>query len=224
VPASYLEDPLQALCTAGRYRRCSLAAAHHAPEERANHGHLAFPAVHSRRHFARSGHRHCLGAAGTRRRGQRPPRQSMLPLIMSIGSPGFRPGGAGRPPRVLPVMCGNCGTDRHLTIRSVTHLPDDPADVELVSYTCDRCRRFSEHPAWVADLAEILARVEQTGDVLILGGHYMHCGQPMEKARSELRRLSAAQFTSGEAEDSLDVYLSTRVLRCVCGFQMEVPE
>lgn len=27
MPAFRLEDPLQALCTAGRYRRCSLAAA-----------------------------------------------------------------------------------------------------------------------------------------------------------------------------------------------------
>lgn len=142
---------------------------------------------------------------------------------MSLGSPGFRPDGAG-PARVLPVMCGRCGTDRHLTIRSVTDIPDCPADVVMVAYTCSRCRRFSEHPAQVADLSAVLGRREQSGDVLIFGGHYMHCGQPMQKAGSELRRLSAPLSTEDAAEDTLDVYLSTRVLRCPCGFQMELPE
>jgi hypothetical protein len=142
---------------------------------------------------------------------------------MSLEFHGFRPDGAGRPPRVLPVMCAHCGTDRHLTIRSVTDLPDRPADVVLASYTCRRCRRFSEHPARVADLSIVLGR-EQTDDVLIFGGHYMHCGQPMEKASSELRRLTAPLSTDDAADDALDVYLSTKVIRCVCGFQMELPE
>jgi hypothetical protein len=46
----------------------------------------------------------------------------------------------------------------------------------------------------------------------------------MARAGSELRRLSAPLSTEGAAEDTLDVYLSTRVLRCSCGFQMELPE
>lgn len=129
----------------------------------------------------------------------------------------------------MPVTCDRCGTDRHLTIRSLADVPGEPVDVVLVAYTCGRCRLFREHPAYVADLSVILSRPEQTGDVLIFGGHYMHCGRPMESTGSELRRLSAPLSTDGSsAEDSgrgaLDVYLSTRVLRCVCGFQMELPE
>lgn len=58
---------------------------------------------------------------------------------------------------------------------------------------------------------------------MIFGAHYMHCGQPMEKAGSELRILCAPLSTEGAAEDALDVYLSTRVLRCTCGFQIELP-
>ena len=142
---------------------------------------------------------------------------------MSLGFHGFRHDGAGRRP-VLPVMCGNCGTDHHLTIRSVTDLPGGQPDVVMVSYTCGRCGTFSEHAAQVADLSLVLARPEQAGDVLIFGSHYMHCGQPMKKAGSELRRLSAPLSTEDEAEDALGVYLSTRVLRCDCGFQMELPE
>ncbi|MDP9696933.1 UNVERIFIED_ORG: hypothetical protein J2X79_004516 [Arthrobacter globiformis] len=142
---------------------------------------------------------------------------------MENRSPGFRPDGAGRA-RVLPVMCDRCGTDRHLKIRSVSDVPGYPAGVVLAAYTCDRCWLFSEHPAQVADLSAVLGRRDQTGDVLVFGGHYMHCGQPMQKARSELRRLSAPVSTEGAAEDTLDVYLSTRILRCSCGFQMELPE
>jgi hypothetical protein len=141
---------------------------------------------------------------------------------MSLGFHGFRHGG-GRP-RVLPVMCGKCGTDRHLTIRSVEDLPGRPSDVVMVSYTCNQCGTFSEHPAQVADLSMVLARPEQTGDVLIFGSHYIHCGQPMKKAGSELRKLSAPVSTERATEDALGVYLSTRVLRCACGFQMELPE
>ena len=70
----------------------------------------------------------------------------------------------------------------------------------------------------------VLARPEQARDVLIFGSHYMHCGQPMKKAGSELRRLSAPLSTEDQTEDALGVYLSTRVLRCDCGFQMELPE
>lgn len=99
-----------------------------------------------------------------------------------------------------------------------------PSDVVMVAYTCSRCQHFSEHPAQVSDLSAILGRREQKGDVLIFGGHYMHCGQPMHKAGSEVRRLSAPLSTEVAADDTLDVYLSTRVLRCTCGFQMELPE
>jgi hypothetical protein len=142
---------------------------------------------------------------------------------MALGFHGFRQDGTGRH-RVPPVMCGHCGTDRHLTIRSVTGLQHSPPEIVLVSYTCSRCGLFSEHPAQAADLSMVLARADQTGDVLIFGGHYIHCGQPMRKAGSELRRLSAPLSTESTDGHTLDVYLATRVLRCECGFQMELPE
>ncbi|MDQ0864701.1 hypothetical protein [Arthrobacter globiformis] len=135
----------------------------------------------------------------------------------------FRGDGAGRH-RVPPVMCGNCGTDRNLIIRSVTDMPAQPPEVVLVSYTCSRCGTFDEHPAQAVDLNQVLARPEQAADVLILGSNYMHCRQPMEQAGSELRKLSVPVSTEEGAKDALGVYLSTRVLRCDCGFQMELPE
>jgi hypothetical protein len=62
------------------------------------------------------------------------------------------------------------------------------------------------------------------GNVLVFGGHYMHCGQLMEKGGPERRRFQASRSAENVQDEVLDVYLSTRVLRCVCGFQIEVPE
>jgi hypothetical protein len=153
----------------------------------------------------------------------RPRKLSVRGLIMSLGFPGFR-SGAGGPGRILPMMCEHCGTDRHLVIRAVSDLPDHPADIVLASYTCGRCGLFSEHPALVADLSMVLGRREQAGDLLILGCHYLHCGEPMKKTGSELRRLSASVSRDSAPGDRRDVYLSTRVLKCRCGFRLEVPE
>jgi hypothetical protein len=141
---------------------------------------------------------------------------------MSLGFPGFR-SDAGGPDRILPMMCEHCGTDRHLVVRAVTALPGHPADVVLASYACGRCRLFSEHPARLADLSMVLDR-HQTGDLLMFGWHYLHCGEPMKKTGSELRRLSASVGSDSAAGDTRDVYLSTRVLTCRCGFRLEVPE
>lgn len=141
---------------------------------------------------------------------------------MSLETPNFRPGGG--LPRILPLMCNHCGTDQHLVIRSVADLPERPADVVLVSYICNRCSLFSEHPASVADLSIVLGRTDQTGDVLIFGSQYLHCGRPMTKAGSELRRFSAPPPRKEADDDTLDVYLSARVLHCECGFRLQVPD
>lgn len=61
-------------------------------------------------------------------------------------------------------------------------------------------------------------------NVLVFAGHYVHCGQLMEKGRAGLRRCHASRTTENVQDEALDVYLSTRVLRCACGFQIEVPE
>jgi hypothetical protein len=42
---------------------------------------------------------------------------------------------------------------------------------------------------------------------------------PEPRAHTTLRTFP----TSSDAEDSLAAYLATRVLRCLCGFQVEVP-
>ncbi len=63
----------------------------------------------------------------------------------------------------------------------------------------------------------------RTPDVLVVDGHYIHCGEPMGTAGAEMRSIHGT-YTSRHLPETLGVYLATRVLRCVCGFQMEIPD
>ncbi|MDQ0767872.1 hypothetical protein QF031_000621 [Pseudarthrobacter defluvii] len=58
-------------------------------------------------------------------------------------------------------------------------------------------------------------------DVLVRGSHYIHCGQVMAASGAEMRSIHG---TYGNLPDTLGVYLATRVLRCECGFQIEIPD
>lgn len=53
------------------------------------------------------------------------------------------------------------------------------------------------------------------------GGHYIHCDQVMTAAGAEVRSIRG---TYGQLPDVLGVYLATSVLRCICGFQIELPD
>ena len=64
---------------------------------------------------------------------------------------------------------------------------------------------------------------DNPSDVLAFGGNYIHCGQPMTRAGAEVRRISST-YEEKDRPDPLAVYLATRVLRCCCGFQMEIPD
>jgi hypothetical protein len=142
---------------------------------------------------------------------------------MTIDPDGYSPDG--QLPRAIPLQCTDCGTDRHLSIRSIESLRPYSETLVSVSYTCAACGQFLTHAADVAQIAVILnRRGRRTPDVLAFDGHYIHCGQPMQKAGTGTQRFHSSITTGQASEDVLAVYLSTRVLRCSCGFQMELPE
>ncbi|WP_090581696.1 hypothetical protein [Arthrobacter sp. ov407] len=93
-----------------------------------------------------------------------------------------------------------------------------------VAYSCVECGFFYAHPANVAQAAEIANRPGQGPGVLQFGGAYMHCGKPMTVGGSEQRSICAPASTEDLGGVPLEVYLRTRVLRCGCGFQMEIPD
>lgn len=114
-----------------------------------------------------------------------------------------------------PLWCQSCGTNQYLMIETIeSYAPFTPNLVE-VAYTCAECDSFYAHPATVQQVAAVLNRPGVSFGVLQFGGEYIHCGEPMRTASNEMRTLG---------DRPLDIYLRTRVLRCACGFQMEIPD
>lgn len=60
-------------------------------------------------------------------------------------------------------------------------------------------------------------------DVLFADGHYVHCGQPMQSVSAEMNSFRSI-YNNRNLPEALGAYLVTRVLRCQCGFQMEIPD
>lgn len=147
---------------------------------------------------------------------------------MSIISHAHRPGNFGQPSG-QQLWCSRCRTNRRLVIDSIDPIEPVPALDEglvQVAYTCLDCDFLYAHAATVAQIAVILNRPGpgRTPEILQLGGTYIHCGQPMHTAGSETASIYAPVNTEQSGEPVLDVYLRTRVLKCACGFQVEIPD
>ncbi|WP_258804517.1 hypothetical protein [Pseudarthrobacter sp. NS4] len=130
------------------------------------------------------------------------------------------------PRRPLPqprqLRCETCGTEHQLTIHAITAMGAGGGDLVTVSYTCNECSLFHEHLAYASDVASALHQVRWMAKVIMFGDDYIHCGFPMEEAEFEIERLCYRSSNSGSGLSA--VCLPTRVLRCRCGFQLEVPE
>ncbi|MEC5181927.1 hypothetical protein [Arthrobacter sp. CG_A4] len=144
---------------------------------------------------------------------------------MSTISHTHRPSNA-RPPSVRRLWCTRCRTDQHLVIDAIEPPLAPEEGLVEVSYTCLGCDFLYAHPATVAQVAAILNKPGpgRTSGILQFGGTYIHCGEPMHTIGSETRNIYAPLTTEQSAEPVLDVYLRTRVLKCACGFQMEIPD
>ncbi|MDQ0078987.1 hypothetical protein [Arthrobacter oryzae] len=63
-------------------------------------------------------------------------------------------------------------------------------------------------------------------DVLVdnITGEYIHCGEAMKAPDSEVEGIFDTASTERQIPGaSLRAYLRTRVRRCACGFQIELP-
>ena len=78
------------------------------------------------------------------------------------------------------------------------------------------------HPASVHDVAGVLNRHGQVMGVLQFGGEYFHCATPMSSVSSGTSSIYGHELARRQTIH--DVHLPTRLLRCGCGFQMEVPD
>lgn len=125
---------------------------------------------------------------------------------------------------VLPLWCRGCGTDRHLHIDSIQAGTPRSCQRLDVFYTCMACGISYSHPATVQHAGAILNRRGIQDGLLELGNHYFHCGEPLREIKTALRRFETPQSGRLRSRRSPpETLLHTKILRCRCGFELEIP-
>lgn len=125
-------------------------------------------------------------------------------------------------PRGKKPWCAACDTDLHLVVDSIAVM-DRQRETLAVAFNCSKCGGSRVLSTTAGFVAAILARSSPNDDVVHVGTTYVHCGEPMSTSDPDQRSARMPVSTQPPAEDFLGIYLQTRVLRCRCGFQMEIP-
>ncbi|WP_347111040.1 hypothetical protein AAHB33_09795 [Paenarthrobacter sp. S56] len=124
-----------------------------------------------------------------------------------------------------PLGCLHCGTNEHVAIESIESLPPHPGELQvMVGYVCRKCQGNYQHSARFRDVAAVLNRSRSLEGLLRFAGQYFHCGEPMPVVGTNTKSIYASLSTDEPGEDAAAVNVGTTVLRCQCGFQLEVPD
>ena len=125
-------------------------------------------------------------------------------------------------PRGKQPWCAPCDTDLHLVADSIAVM-DRRRETLAVAFNCAKCGGSRVLSTTAGFVAAVLARSTTNDEVVHLGADYVHCGEPMSPTDPELKSLGTPVSTHPRPADFFGAYLRTRVLRCQCGFQMEIP-
>lgn len=127
-------------------------------------------------------------------------------------------------PGASPLWCDDCGTDKHLIIESIQARAPRFSQQIAVFYTCTSCGTSYNHAATVQQAGAILNRRGIQDGLLEFGSHYFHCSEPLREVKTAQRRFGAPKTGRPRSRSSPhEVLLPTKVLRCSCGFEMEIP-
>jgi hypothetical protein len=127
-------------------------------------------------------------------------------------------------PGASPLWCAACGTDKYLAIESIQARIPRSSQQLAVFYTCTSCGLSYSHPATVQQAGAILNRRGIQDGLLEFGKHYFHCGEPLREVKTALRRFEAPQTGRPRSRSSpQQALLHTKILRCSCGFELEIP-
>lgn len=89
--------------------------------------------------------------------------------------------------------------------------------------SCTNCGSSHVVATTAAFLAAIPGRNGNSGGAVHRDDAYSHCQEPMSAVDPERRSAHRPVSTHAGTPDFLGDYFRTRVLRCRCGFQMEIP-
>jgi hypothetical protein len=125
-------------------------------------------------------------------------------------------------PRGKRPWCAECDTDLHLTAESPA-VRGRRTGTLVVAVHCSKCRQSRVLDTTEEHLGALPALSANQEGLVHQDDGYFHCGEPMflpgPRAETTLRTFPVQH---GPPE-SLAAYLATKVLRCRCGFQMELP-
>lgn len=119
--------------------------------------------------------------------------------------------------------CSACGTDEYLVFDAVTLLPPrsgNPVSPRWdVSYWCSCCDSYYGHQTFKVPASEM-----ETVGIDFGAEGYMHCGEPMQPVeRVDHTIFDPVDASSPETGPLPLVQMHVEILRCRCGFKMEVP-
>jgi hypothetical protein len=141
---------------------------------------------------------------------------------MTITSSTYLPRDAHQPRGRRP-WCAACDTDRHLLLDSVTTM-NRQRETLAAAISCTNCGSSHVVATTAAFLAAIPGQQGPSGGGAVhRGDAYSHCQEPMSAVDPERRSAHWPVSTHAGTPDLLGDYFRTRVLRCRCGFQMEIP-
>lgn len=140
---------------------------------------------------------------------------------MTVTSSTYLPRDAHQPRGRRP-WCATCDTDRHLLLDSVTTM-NPQRETLAAAISCTNCGSSHVVATTAAFLAAIPGRYGNSGGAVHRDDAYSHCQEPMSAVDPERRSAHRPVSTHAGTPDFLGDYLRTRVLRCRCGFQIEIP-
>ena len=148
-------------------------------------------------------------------------------IFMTTSPAANLPGGIDDPgPSVL--VCTACGTADDLVIEAIEAIIPAVPGFVCLEYSCSACGCFYGHDASVQQVATVLNAGATAPGVLHFGRYFIHCGEPMEDIGEGVVRLGPPAGSRGgpagsRGGPSATISMRTRLLRCHCGFQLDVP-
>jgi hypothetical protein len=130
----------------------------------------------------------------------------------------------GPDPQDRPLSCLYCGSDSHLFITCILPLWPVFEGTVQVSYSCTACNLTYRHVAKATEFAGVLNLNPGSSDLLYYSGHYIHCGQSMQKTASGIVRFDSPIGSDEEPGETIEVRLEVRLVECPCGFRLVLPE
>ena len=133
--------------------------------------------------------------------------------------------GAAPTPQGQLMMCPNCQADSHLKLHSIDSCPTPGVEPLVeVTYSCTACHTLQSHATPFRTVADKVNANKCMGALLAFGDTYLHHGMPMAEVPIEVRRSIRVDASSGAPySELLDVRITTKMIRCECGFQLELP-